>query len=269
MIGATEKPPRLVVLEHPDNERALEAIKDAISKKRTLIVAGRCRVNYEGRASSKLEEGERIVLIKPDGSAQVHRTRDHAPVNWQPPGSLFRTRLNEGELILRAFRRKENEVLEVIFKEILLIVSLDLIDTATFYLYASEEDMQKAILLRPSLLEEGFKPITSERPVEPGFIDILGRDKFGVLTVVEIKRNPATKEAVLQLNRYIQAFVKDERSKVRGILVAPGLAKGAQEALAALGLEVKLLSPQVCAETLSRRKKTGQLLDFIDDGEKV
>jgi len=41
---------------------------------------------------------------------------------------------------------------------------------------------------------------------------------------------------------------------VRGILVAPSLAKGAQSLLAALNLEFKPLSPKRCAEVLKARK---------------
>jgi RecB family endonuclease NucS len=63
--------------------------------------------------------------------------------------------------------------------------------------------MQKAILLEPSLLEEDFKPISYEKKVEPGFVDVYGVDKKGRFVVVEIKRKTAGKEAALQLAKYI------------------------------------------------------------------
>ena len=242
------------VLESPMLDDAYDAIKAGIWRHRTVIVVGSCSVDYDGRASSKLESGERIVILKPDGSALVHRPRDYAPVNWQPPGSLFRTRLEDGRLHVRAFRRKENETLDVGFDEVLLVATLDLKDSGEFHLYASERDMQEAILAQPSLLEEGFRPITAERPVEPGFIDILGVDADNTLTVVEIKRNSATNDAVLQLKKYVDVFNSDDVRKIRGVLVAPDLARGAQSLLASLGLEFKALSPQRCAEVLKRRK---------------
>jgi len=257
-----EKPRHQTVLENPSLEEAYDAIKRGISRRRTLIVVGSCRVNYEGRASSKLEPGERVIVFKSDGSALVHRPRDYAPVNWQPPGSLFRTRIDEGRLLIRVFRRREREVLEIALDRVFLVAVLDLVDAGEFYLYASEEDMKQAILLQPSLLEEGFRPIEAERPVEPGFIDILGVDGKNVLTVVEIKRKAAAKEAVLQLKRYLDVFKVDGDREVRGVLVAPELARGSQKMLAALGLEFKALSPQRCAEVL-KRERGRPLTDFL------
>jgi len=257
------RPRRQIVLENPQLEEAYRAVKRGISRRRTLIIVGNCAVDYEGRASSKLEPGERIVLFKSDGSALIHRPRDYAPVNWQPPGSLFRTRLDGDRLKVRVFRRKESEVLEVDFESVLFVAVLNLADSGEFHLYASEEDMKQAILLQPSLLEEGFRPITSERPVEPGFIDILGVDSKDVLTVVEIKRKAANRDAVLQLKKYVNEFRLDSGRKVRGILVAPELARGAQKMLATLGLEFKALSPQKCAEVLKQQKGT-RLTEFLD-----
>ena len=71
------------------------AVKSGISHKKIVIIAGRCTVEYEGRASSSLGSGERLVILKPDGSALVHRPKDYSPVNWQPPGSLFQTQLRK------------------------------------------------------------------------------------------------------------------------------------------------------------------------------
>lgn len=117
-------------------------------------------------------------------------------------------------------------------------------------------------MTQPSLLEEGFRPIAAERPVEPGFIDILGVDANNVLTVVELKRKAATKEAALQLKKYLDVFTTDSERHIRGILVAPELARGTQRTLSSLGLEFKALSPQRCAEVL-KRKRVKQLTDFF------
>ena len=252
------------ILENPSLDDAYDAIKAGTWRHKTVIVVGNCSVDYDGRASSKLEPGERIVILKPDGSALIHRPRDYAPVNWQPPGSLFRTRLEDDRLIIRAFRRKENETLEVSFDRVLLVAALDLKDAGEFHLHASERDMQEAILAQPSLLEEGFRPIAAERPVEPGFIDIVGVDAENTLTIVEIKRNAATNDAVLQLKKYVDVFNADENRKIRGILVAPDLARGAQSLLASLGLEFKALSPQRCAEVL-KRSKGRPLTEFFEE----
>ena len=249
-----ETPQRQMVLENPTLKEAEKAVKAGISRHRTVVLAGECSVEYEGRASSKLGPGGRVVLFKPDGSALVHRPRDYSPVNWQPAGSLFRTRLTKEGLTVRVYRRKENEALEVTFTRLSLVAVLDLVDAAEFSLYASEKDMQEAILYRPDLLEEGFRPVSKEMQVDPGFIDIIGYDRDNQLTVVEIKRVKATKDAVNQLKKYMDVIDLDEGRPVRAILVAPELAKGADKLLKTYGYEFKPLSPQACSEVLKEKK---------------
>jgi hypothetical protein len=228
-----------------------------------ILIVGNCWVRYEGRASSQLSSGERILILKPDGSVLLHRSKDYSPVNWQPPGSLFRTSINKGNLYIRSYRRKENEVLEVFFDDIILLSLLDLEDTAEFIMYASEEDMHNAIILDPDILEKGFRPIKHEYQIEPGFVDILGMDKEGNLVVVEIKRNRANKDAVHQLKKYMEVLDLDPSRRVRGILVAPDIASGVQELLAIYGFEFKQLSPSVCTDIINRNKRQ-TLTDFFN-----
>jgi RecB family endonuclease NucS len=74
----------VVSVEQPQLVTAAEMIQTALGEHRAVIAIGNCSVEYEGRASSKLEFGERIVIIKEDGSVLVHRPTDYSPVNWQP-----------------------------------------------------------------------------------------------------------------------------------------------------------------------------------------
>ncbi len=56
-----------------------------------------CSVIYEGRARSKLGSGDRMIIIKSDGSFMVHQDRNLEPVNWQPPKSQCKASLKEGD----------------------------------------------------------------------------------------------------------------------------------------------------------------------------
>src|SRR3990172_12701666 len=125
--------------------------------------------------------------------------------------------------------------------------------------------MHKAILLKPSLLEEGFKPISYEKKVEPGFVDVYGVDKNGKLVVVEVKRNTAGKDAALQLAKYIDAIKSKANRELRGVLAAPSLSKDVQRLLVTLGLEFKALDPKKCAEVL-KRAETAKLETFFTNG---
>jgi RecB family endonuclease NucS len=246
----------------PSVEEAEKTVKQAVSQRKTLLVVGNCWVHYQGRAKSKLEPGERILIIKEDGSLLVHRPVGYEPVNWQPPGCIFQIQTKDNILEIRAVRQKPAESIKVFFDDIHVISALSLVDSGEFSLYASEEDMQKAILLEPALLEEGFKPISYEKKVEPGFVDVYGVDKNGKLVVVEIKRKTAGKTAALQLAKYIDAIKSKADRKVRGILVAPDIARDVQRLLATLELEFKSLSPRKCAEIL-RKSEARKLEAFF------
>jgi len=138
-----------------------------------------------------------------------------------------------------------------------------LIDRGEFSLHASEADMQRAILVDPSLFEEGFEPISYEKKVEPGFVDVYGVDRDGKLVVVELKRRTAGRDAALQLAKYVEYVKTMATRELRGVLVAPRLAKGVQTILTRLGLEFKALEPKKCAEIL-RRSETRKLADFFE-----
>jgi len=254
----------MVTLQNPTVERAIDLVKKAFSERKGLLIVGNCWVDYRGRASSKLEPGERIVIFKEDGSVLVHRPVSYEPVNWQPPGCLFQAQASGDALQVRAVRRKPPESVRVSFDRVYLLSVLSLVDEGEFSLHASEEDMQRAILMEPSLLEEGFKPISYEKKVEPGFVDVYGVDKGGRFVVVEIKRKTASREAALQLAKYVDSVRTMVNREVRGILAAPSLAKGVQRLLSILGLDFRALDPRKCAEALTK-PETKRLVEFFEE----
>jgi len=256
----------IVTLEKPSLQEAEELIRRALLERKSLIMIGNCWVDYKGRASSKLEAGERIVLIKEDGSVLVHRPTGYEPVNWQPPGCVFQTQVRGKVLQIRAVRSKPSESVRLFFDNLYLVSLLSLVDAGGFSLYASEEDMQKAVLLVPSLIETEFKPISYEKKVEPGFIDVYGIDKKGNFVVVEIKRKTASRDDALQLAKYVESVKSSVSRDVRGILAAPNMGRGVQKMLATLGLDFKPLDPRKCAEILSR-PETRKLADFFKPSE--
>jgi RecB family endonuclease NucS len=252
----------MTILVEPDFAEAERIISDALSKHKTLLVVGDFSVYYTGRAKSKLQLGERVLIIKGDGSVLVHRPFGYEPVNWQPAGCIIHVHARDGVLEVKAFRHNPAESLRMVFDAVKMISVFSLVDAGDFALYATEEDMQKAILLKPSLLEDGFRPASYERKTEPGFVDVYGIDRNGKTVVVEIKRKSAGKTAVLQLSRYVEAIKGSGRAEVRGILVAPGLAKDVQRILVTLGLEFKALDPKKCADVLAR-SETKKLETFF------
>jgi len=203
-------------------------------------------------------------VIKEDGSVLVHRPTGYEPVNWQPPGCIFQTDIDKDVLQIRAIRKKASESVGLFFDRIFFLSTMTLVDAGRFSLYASEEDMQRAILAEPSLLEPDFEPITYEKKIEPGFIDVYGIDGDGRFVVVEIKRKSAGRQAALQLAKYVDSIRDTVNREVRGILVAPRLGQGVQRLLETLKLEYKALTPRKCAKVLTR-SETKKLAEFFKE----
>ena len=255
---------KIAVLETPTLEEASVLIDRAFAQRKTLVIVGNCQVYYVGRANSTLEPGERLLIVKSDGSLLVHRPVGYEPVNWQPAGGIFHVQVKEGGLEVHGVRQKPRESVRAVFSEVFMVSALSLSDSGEFLLHASEDDMHRAILLKPELLEEGFKPISWEKHVQPGFVDIYGEDKNGKLVIVEVKRKTATKENALQLAKYIEPIKAKNNREIRAVLVAPNLGKDVQRVLATLGLEFKALDPKTCALVL-RKTPVSKLESFFKE----
>ncbi len=217
-----------------------------------------CSVEYSGRTGSHLGEGERLIVVKGDGCMMVHRGRDYQPVNWQPSGCIIQVQLNEDVLLVKAVRPSPLESLTVSMKEIQFLGSFALTDTAEFILHASEEEMQRAIILQPELIEPGFKILEYEKRVPPGFVDVFGIDRDGNLVVIEIKKDAAGFPVVKQLLEYVKYIDKPPGKKLRAVIVAPSIAKGSQATLAKSGIEFKQLSLQKAVEILQKHTRRDQ-----------
>jgi len=231
-------------------------LERAVRSRSLVLVVGDCRVDYEGRASSTLDWGQRVTMIKQDGSVLIHRPVGYEPVNWQPARCLIKVSVEDLEsLIVRASRDQPRETISIEFREIALLATGDLHDSGEFALHVTEEQMKQAILTAPELVEEGLKPLEAEKNLgEAGFTDIYAEDNRGNLVVVEIKRNPATKDAVMQLQRYLETLRTVVNRPIRGIVAAPQLRKGAQPMLESLKLEFVKVSPERCFTVLKSRR---------------
>lgn len=221
-----------------------------------LIVS--CRITYSGRTSSDLGEGERLVILKEDGCVLVHRRGNYQPVNWQPSGCVFQTRIEKGLLIIKAVRPSPLETLTMTISRVEFLGTFHLNDNAEFLLHASEEEMQKAILAEPALVEPGLKIVDFEKKVAPGFVDVFAIDSRGNPVVIEIKKDSAGASSVKQLAEYLKYIQVPEGRKLRPIIVAPSLAKGVLPTLKKMGFEFKPLTLQRSLETLQRLSRSDQ-----------
>jgi len=240
---------------NPTQEEIVDIFNRALSKEAIVNIFAHCRVFYDGRAKSKLGPGDRVIIIKPDGSFLIHQKEKREPVNWQPPGSSVGLEIKEGKIFLRSIRRKPRETLEVELLNVYLISYFQAEDYEELALTGSEAEMADLIFENPSLIEEGFRPLFKEKPVKHGIVDVLGRDKDGNIVILELKRRRADLHAVSQLKRYVEA-IREEYERVRGILVAPSLTSGAKKLLEKEGLEFRKLAPPKREKSKRGRQKT-------------
>ncbi len=204
-----------------------------------IVMVLTCSISYSGRTGSDLGEGERLVILKEDGCVLVHRRSNYQPVNWQPPGCVFQTRIENERLIIKAVRPSPLETLTMTVSRVDFLGTFRLNDEAEFLLHSSEEEMQKAILVEPSLVEPGLQIVDFEKKVAPG------KDSAGV-------------SAIKQLAEYLKYIQAPAGRKLRPIIVAPSLAKGVLPTVKKMGFEFRQLTLQKSLETLQRHANYDQ-----------
>lgn len=226
---------------NPNNTDALEFInKNHTSKpdKTMLLIAGNCMVEYKGRARSFLDWGERLIIIKQDGTLIVHQPEMREPINWQPTGSKTEFKIKEGKIVLKSYNKKPPEKMNIKFKNIKFITSTSLKDKAKLVISGMELDVVNEIVNNPSVIEEGLRIVKREKQVKSGMIDLYCYDKNHTPVIIEVKRSLANISAVHQLRMYVKDIKKDvDQANVRGILCAPKIPDMVKHLLSEYGLE--------------------------------
>lgn len=225
----------------PSPEEAFELLSSSQSniKKRMVTIVGHCKVDYAGRAKSFLDYGDRLVVIKADGTLMVHNNEKREPLNWQPPGTRIQYSLEEG-LTIDARRTSPPEAMHIHFKDIHAISVFQLDDSVKLDIVGEEYDIVTKIESDPSVVEKGLRVIRREKVTNSGFIDLFCEDTDGTPVIVEVKRTSISPSAVYQLEAYLIDFrKKNNDAAVRGILCAPRVSELAKTLIDEKGLEYR------------------------------
>jgi RecB family endonuclease NucS len=186
-----------------------------------LIVA-RCEVTYTGRLTAHLPESTRLLMIKADGSVQVHADAGgFKPLNWMTPPVVLE---EAGSLlVVRKRAGRSEDRLEIRLIEVLSDVEHEMGEAAALEKDGVERDLQEALAACPDALGEGLRLERREWPTDIGPVDLMCRDEDAGWIAVEVKR-VATIDAVEQLARYLERIRLDP-AKVgcEGILAAQQL----------------------------------------------
>jgi len=253
--------------QSPEIEDAAEVLERYLSREFTVTLNGLCSVNYQGRAKSKLDRGERLVIKKQDSAILVHGPENYQPRNWQPEVDSWKVETDEEneELVIEARRTDPRELVEIRFESLDLLTVDKLVDSSELKVSGHEVDIHEAIENDPEIVEDGFKVVERERETPAGFIDVFGRDSSDSYTVIEVKRNPDY-NTVLQLQRYVEEIRHEFSGEIRGVLVAPKITDKVLEYLEERGLEfVKVEMEDVIASYDPIDNSQSGLDDFRPD----
>ena len=189
------------------------------------ILVCRCEIAYQGRATTRLGAGDRLILFKDDGSLCVHTDKGYKPLNYMAGPTAVR---EEGDVI-RVYRAASDETLVIVVLVVHSDTTLDLLDEASLEREDAELQIHRLLERAPDTIEPGLVVLDRERFTDTGPIDLFCRDVEGRTVVVEVKRTRAVAAHVEQLTRYCERVDLDPVHKpCRGILVAPEIAPQAQ-----------------------------------------
>lgn len=232
------------LLQNPNFSEVKEILEEYLRRSFTVQLVGLCSVNYQGRAKSKLDRGERLVINKQDSALLVHGPDNYQPKNWQPEVDSYSVKVIEAEegsdqdqeLVLEARRNNPDELVEIRFEEIDMLAVNQLVDKSDLKVKGHEVDIHEAIEEDPEIVEEEMKVVEREKETPAGFIDVFARDSDDNFVVIEVKRNPDY-NTVLQLQRYVDEIEEEFSGDIRGILVAPKMTDNVLDYLEERGLE--------------------------------
>jgi RecB family endonuclease NucS len=180
-----------------------------------LLVA-RCSATYEGRLTSTLDTGVRLLMVKADGCVAIHADIGaYKPINWMnAPNTLIE---DDDRWVVT---NPKGERLEIFIEEVLQDVAWELDTERGLTLDGVEKELQQLLADHPHHLEGGLETIQREFRTDLGPVDILCRDAEGAAVAVEIKRIGEI-DGVEQLTRYLERMERDPLlSPVRGIFAA-------------------------------------------------
>ena len=223
-----------------------DTIAEAIEHGQVIIITGTCTVRYDGRVTSFLDTGERMIFIKQDRSVVVHKPSGVMPVNYMKERSDITITASGEDLSIDVRSIKKKESMHVVFTRIAHVHCQSMIDGRSIEVFGTERDMSDMIAENPGLIDPGFVPLSREEHTALGFIDVLGHDRAGNLVVVECKKLQAEYNAVMQLKRYIDRLAEakgTDPARIRGVLAAPSISPAAERYARSLGYEYRRVDP--------------------------
>jgi len=180
------------------------------------LVIARCSVDYVGRLTAHLPEALRLILVKADGSVQVHSDGgSYKPLNWMSPPCKVTEEPGRWSVT-----GKGGETLTIMISEVLSDTSAELGAEPGLVKDGVEAHLQELLAAQLDLLGDGWRLVRREYPTPIGPVDIMCRDSAGHSVAIEIKRRGEI-DGVEQLTRYLDLLNRDPLlAPVHGVFAA-------------------------------------------------
>ncbi len=198
-----------------------------ISLDKPWVLYGLCSVLYEGRATSVVGPGYRLIFHKQDGSLIIHGALKTTQLNYNRAGA----RLEQcGNILISS---TDTEKISITLDKIEYYHELEGWSEASVKMSGTESQLCKHIIDNA-----GFYfgvPIIethTEYQTEVGPIDLVFKSD-DLYHCVEVKRKKASMLAVYQLHRYMEVLSK--KLICKGYLIAPDISGKALDKLNSLG----------------------------------
>lgn len=228
--------------DNPDLDSIPDLLESARVNREVVCLFGTCVVSKTGRITGNGEEGDRLVICKPDGAISVQQPTTSVAVARQESRSRIDVSVTDAHIEINARSDSGKETLQLEFSRVYSASRFKPSLTSRFKRVDTEEEMHRYIIQNPETIEEGLRIIGHEVRVSDGRIDLVGRDSDGSAVVIEVKKRKANPSHVDQLYRYLSHFRRTKSSTARGILVAAEFSPSARKALKRRGMESVKLS---------------------------
>ena len=180
----------------------------------TVLIAN-CNVQYDGRASSILENGDYLIIIKDDNSIQIQGQKLNKSLNY---------------MNCKTIERYSNRIIAKSKKEQIIINLNNTISKTEFNLsdnrpklINTENDLVNKLAINLNLVtNEEIIKVTKEYRTKYGNIDLFVETTSNNY-IIEVKRHKININACKQIQKYLECI------KGTGILCAPKIIKSAQE----------------------------------------
>lgn len=186
-----------------------------------VVIVANCNVQYEGRASSTLEDGDYLIIIKDDNSIQIQGQKLNKSLNYMNCKTIEH-RSN------KIMARSKKEQITINLNKIISKTKFNLSDNRPKLLNTEDDLVNKLAANLNLITDEKIIKVTKEFRTKYGNIDLLVETEtncgnFTNNYIIEVKRNRININACKQIQKYLECI------QGVGILCAPKIIKSAQD----------------------------------------